>query len=101
MNRVMGYAKLVARLRKLTEKSVPYVFEGAAIKAYEDLMYSLSHAPVLASPDPDLRLKLCWMPVILAVVLCCCRIRGQWLFTATSLPLLREAAAVVSRSCWL
>ena len=51
---IQGYAKLVAPLRKLTEKSVPFAFEGAAVKAFENLKYSLSHAPVLALPDPDL-----------------------------------------------
>ncbi len=51
---IHGYAKLVAPLRKLTEKSVPFVFEGAAVQAFENLKYSLSHAPVLALPNPDL-----------------------------------------------
>jgi len=45
--------------------------------------YSLSHAPVLAFPDPDLPLKSWLMPMLLAVMRCCCRIIGRWLFTAT------------------
>jgi len=51
---IQGYAKLVAPLRKLTEKSMPFVFEGAAVQACENLKYSLSHAPVLALPNPVL-----------------------------------------------
>ena len=51
---IQGYAKLVALLRKLTEKPVAFLFEGAAVQAFEKLKYSLSHAPVLALPDPDL-----------------------------------------------
>ena len=51
---IQGYAKLVAPLRKLTEKSVSFVFEDAAVQAFENLKYSLSHAPVLALPNPDL-----------------------------------------------
>ena len=34
---IQGYARLVPPLRKLTEKSVPFVFKGAAVKAFEDL----------------------------------------------------------------
>ena len=51
---IQGYAKLVAPLRRLTEKSVPFVFEGAAVQAFENLKYSLSHAPVLALSNADL-----------------------------------------------
>ena len=55
---IQGYAKLVAPLRNLTEKSVPFVFEGAAVKAFENMKYSLSHAPVLALPDADLPFEI-------------------------------------------
>ena len=51
---IQGYVKLVAPLRKLTEKSVPFAFEGAAVTAFEGLKYCLTHAPVLALPDADL-----------------------------------------------
>ena len=34
---IQGYAKLVAPLRKLTEKSVAFLFEGAAAQAFENL----------------------------------------------------------------
>ena len=51
---IQGYTKLVSPLRRLTEKSVPFVFDGAAKQAFEDLKHALTHAPVLALPNPDL-----------------------------------------------
>ena len=33
---------------------MPFVSEGAAVQAFENLKYSLSHAPVLTLPGPDL-----------------------------------------------
>ena len=49
--------QLVAPLRKLTQKAVKFEFAGAAADAFEHLKYlkyCLSHAPVLALPDPEL-----------------------------------------------
>ena len=51
---IQGCAKRVAPLKKLTEKSVPFVFECAAVQAYENLKYRLICACVLALPNPDL-----------------------------------------------
>ena len=43
---VHGYAELVAPSRKLTEKSVLFVFEGAAVQAFEVQPYSCTCACV-------------------------------------------------------
>ena len=51
---IQGYVELIAPLRKLTEKPVPFAFEGAAVTAFEGWKYCLTHAPVLALPDADL-----------------------------------------------
>ena len=51
---IQGYVQLVAPLRRLTQKSVKFEFAGAAKEAFEHLKYCLSHAPVLALPDPKL-----------------------------------------------
>ena len=98
---MLGYAKLVAPLRKLTEKSVPFVFEGAAVKAFANLKYSLSHALVLALPNPDLPFKV----VVDASAFGCgavlLQIQGRRLSTATNSALQRGTTAVASRSCGL
>ena len=49
-----GCVELVAPLRKLTEESLPFAFEGAAVAAFQGLKYCLMHAPVLVLPAADL-----------------------------------------------
>ena len=51
---IQGYVQLVAPLRKLMQKAVKLELAGAANDAFEHLKYCLSHAPVLALPDPEL-----------------------------------------------
>ena len=99
---IQGYAKLVAPLRKLTETSVAFVFEGAAVRAFENLKYSLSHAPVLALPDPDLPFEV----VVDASGFGCGAVllqnqRPLAFHSYKFNSLLRDTMAVVSRNCWL
>ena len=81
---IQGYVQLVAPLRKLTQKAVKFEFAGAATDAFEHLKYCLSHAPVLALPDPELPYEV----VVDASGFGCgavlCRRRGLWLSIATS-----------------
>ena len=71
------------------------------MQAFENFRYSLSHAPVLALPNDDMSFEVVANASGSGCVLCCCKIRSQWLSTATSSALLRETMAVVSKNCWL
>ena len=51
---IPGYSVVSAPLTDLTRDNVPYVWSDKCNKAFTDVKYLLSHAPVLAFPDPDL-----------------------------------------------
>ena len=50
---IQGYSQLAAPLTNLLRKSVPWLWSGACQKAFEGLQWAITHAPVLAIPDPQ------------------------------------------------
>ena len=49
---VAGFSEVAAPLHLYTQKGVPFVWSSAAEAAFTQLKEALSHAPVLAYPDP-------------------------------------------------
>ena len=50
---IQGYSQLAAPLTNLLRKSVPWLWTDACQKAFEGLQWAITHAPVLAIPDPQ------------------------------------------------
>ncbi len=69
----MGWAVLVSSLQILLKKTNDYVWTDDCDKAFNGVKHALTHAPVLALPDLNKRLKSSAMPAELAWVLSCCK----------------------------
>ena len=50
---VQGYSQIAAPLNHLLRKGIPWLWVDACQKSFEGLKYAITHAPVLAIPDPN------------------------------------------------
>ena len=48
---IQGYSSMVAPLTRLTRRDIPFEWDSACQRAFEDVKLALVHAPVLATPD--------------------------------------------------
>lgn len=48
---INNFSQMVAALTRLTKKDVPFVWDAACEKAFQDVKHALTHAPTLALPN--------------------------------------------------
>ena len=56
---IKGFAALASPLTQLLKKNVPFHWDAAQEKSFQNLKYALTHAPVLAFPDYEAPFILC------------------------------------------